>query len=426
MDSTELKNERAKLLVEARKIVDKAEAEGNRSLNAEENQQWERMMGDVEVLSGKISTLEKREATAAAENEVNKSYRKTSPVAQAQSFSRSREGNRSEAMRSWFMRAANTGATSEQIDNAIACGIDLNSRFMNINLKSEQRALANGTLNIPDFGQEFDRALKAYGGAKNLVKNMQTTNGVSFNVPTVDDTSNMAVIVSEAGAIATNADPTFSSVSIGAYKYSTKAIQVSLELLQDSIIPLESLLTDLLAERLGRAINNHITVGTGSSQPYGLTARAGNSSVVVGGTVASPTFTIDLIYDLLASVDPAYRNAPGFGFMMNDAVKWRFSKIKDSTGQYLLQPSVVAGQPDRLAGYPIYVNQDMPAFAANAKIVLAGDYSRYLWREVSAVQFYRLDELYAIDGQVAFMALYRADGNLVNTNAVKYLAAPAS
>jgi HK97 family phage major capsid protein len=420
MDSLTMREERAKLVIEARKVIDQAEAEGNRPLTGEENQKWERLMGEVDSLAEKISTSEKREATSKAEAELSKSYRKTSPTV----HNTRKEGNRSEAMRSWFLRGANKGCSAEAIDNAAACGIDLSSRWMNVSLRSEQRALANGTLNIPDFGQGFDRALKAFGGAKNHVKNWQTANGVTVNVPTVDDTSNMATIVAEAGSIPITPDPTFSSVALGAFKYSTRAIQVSLELLQDSVIPLESLLTDLLAERLGRAVNNHITVGTGSGQPNGLCPRASTSSVVVGGTVASPTFSVDNLLDLIASVDPAYRG--NSKFMMNDAIAFRFRKLKDSTGQYLWQPSVIAGQPDRLCGYEVFINQDMPALAVNARVVLFGDYGRYIWREVSDLQFYRLDELYAISGQVGFMGLYRADGNLINTSAVKFLSAPAS
>lgn len=420
MDSVQLREERAKLVCEARKVYDTAEKEG-RNLNGEENEKWERLMGEADALAEKINTVEKREATERAEHELSKSYRKTSP----QQIHTKRDGNREQAMRSWFLRGAGQSISNADRDNAEACGIDLSSRLMSINLR-ESRALSNGTLNVADFGQGFDKALKAYGGAKNLVRNWQTANGVSVTVPTVDDTSNMAAIVAEAGAIATNVDPTFSSVTLGAFKYSSRAILVSMELLQDSVIPLESLLSDLIAERMGRAINNHITVGTGSGQPNGLTTRASTSSVVVGGTVASPTFSVDNILDLIASVDPAYRQAPGAGFMMNDAIAFRYRKLKDSTGQYLWQPSVVAGTPDRLAGYPVYINQDMPGLAANNRLTLFGDYSRYVWREVMDVQFYRLDELYALNGQVAFHALYRADGNLINTASVKFMAAPAS
>lgn len=420
MDSVTLREERAKLVAEARKVYDSVEKEG-RTLNGEENEKWERLMSEADKLGEKINTVEKKEATERAEAELNKSYRKTSP----QHIASRKEGDRQKAMRSWLMRSTGKGASAEDLDNASACGIDLSSNWMSVNLR-ENRALSNGVLNVPDFGQGFDRALRAFGGAKNLVKNWQTATGVTVSVPTVDDTANQAVIVAEAGSVAVLPDPTFAAVNLGAFKYSSRAVQISVELLMDSVIPLESLIAELIAERMGRAINAHITVGTGVGQPNGLTTRATTSGVVVGGTVASPTFNLDNILDLVAAVDPAYRNAPGAGFMMNDNTAFRFRRLKDSTGQYLWQPSIQAGQPDRLAGYPVYINQDMPSLAANSRLCLFGDYSRYIWREVMDVQFYRLDELFALNGQVAFHAFYRGDGNLINTSAVRFMASPAS
>lgn len=431
MDSNQLMQERAKLNAEANKILEAAERE-QRGLTADENDKWERIMSDADALAEKANLAAKREKTALVEAELNRSQRKTAPTA-GLSVNRGRnEGNKSEAVRSWFLRGITRSASIEQIDNAIACGIDLSSRQTNVKLTpqfwgQEQRALANsGNWNVPDLGQQLDVALKFWGGAKNLVKVVPSSNGIAYPIPTLNDTNNKATIISEGATVSAPTDPTTGNVTLNAFKYSTGPLCVSLEMLQDSQVPVESIITGLVAERVGRAVNEHITIGTGSGQPYGLTARASNSSVVVGGTVASPTFSVDLIMDLIASIDPAYRNAPNFGFMMNDSTKWRFAKLKDSTGQYLLTPSVIAGQPDRIQGYPIYINQDMPSVAANAKIVLAGDYSRYTWREVLDVQFYRLDELYALQNQVAFMAVYRGDGNLINTNAVKYLSAPAS
>lgn len=427
MDSNQLMEERGRLNAEARKILEAAERE-NRSLSAEENDKWERIMNDADSLAEKANLAAKREKTNLVEAELNRSFRKTAP-APGQQYSNRSEGNRSEALRSWFSRGASRAVSAAQIDNAAACGIDLSSRSFSVSLRSnhEQRAIANsGALNVPDFGQELDVALKMWGGAKNLVKVVPSSNGVPYPIPTLNDTANMAGIIAEGATVTAPTDPSFNSVVLNAFKYSSGPIPVSIEALQDSIIPLEQEISGLVGERIGKVINKHITVGTGTNQPYGLCSRAADSGVVVGGSVASPTFSIDLAYDLLASIDPAYRNSPGFGFMMNDSIKWRFAKLKDSTGQYLLQPSVIAGQPDRLGGFPIYVNQDMPSMAAGAKIILAGDFKRYTWREVLDVQFFRLDELYALSGQVAFLAIYRGDGNLINTSAVKYMAAPAS
>jgi HK97 family phage major capsid protein len=68
----------------------------------------------------------------------------------------------------------------------------------------------------------------------------------------------------------------------------------------------------------------------------------------------------------------------------------------------------------------------MATSGANARIAVFGDFSKYLWRNVMGVQIYRLDQLRIRNGQISFLAFARADGNLIQPNAVKYLAAPAS
>ncbi len=63
---------------------------------------------------------------------------------------------------------------------------------------------------------------------------------------------------------------------------------------------------------------------------------------------------IDLVYSLKA---PYRRNAK---FLMKDSTISALRKLKDSNGVYLWQPSVQAGQPDRLLGYPLYTSPYVP------------------------------------------------------------------
>ena len=63
MDSVALREERAKLVIEARQIIDNAEKDNGRSLTGEENAKWEKIMSDVDTLAEKINTSEKVEAT---------------------------------------------------------------------------------------------------------------------------------------------------------------------------------------------------------------------------------------------------------------------------------------------------------------------------------------------------------------------------
>jgi HK97 family phage major capsid protein len=131
--------------------------------------------------------------------------------------------------------------------------------------------------------------------------------------------------------------------------------------------------------------------------------------------------------DLVHSVDPAYRvNAR---FMMNDATLKTIKKIKvlqysgDTTGVPLWSPSLVAGQPDTILGYPFVINQSMASPGSSAKKVIFGDLSKYIIRDVRDFTLLRLDERFAELGQVAFLAFSRHDGDLLDagTDPVKYM-----
>lgn len=432
MDLAQLVELRNKLWHQAKDVLDKAEGE-KRNLTGEEKQEYDRLCGEIDALGEQIATAERKKRAEEIEAEMRSTAgRRTAP---APVQARPQASRPDEALRCWLTRPAKVPLTAEQVQNARDCGVDLNDRGHSLRIggsRGEQRAMsttaagAGGEWDVDSVAAALDRALLAFGGAKALVRTLTTSTGVSLPIPTVNDTANSAVIVAEEGAIGVTPDPTTGSVSLAAFMYSTNAIKVSLQLLQDSVVPLAQLLPDLLAERLGRAVNAHIIGGTGVGQPNGIFPRATASGVVVGGTVAAPTFSGDNFIDLMHAVDPAYRNMPGAGFIMHDTIVQRVRKLKDSNNQYLWQPSMQLGQPDRLLGYPLYVNQAAPTLNINARIASFGDYTKYTWREVSQLDLYRLDELYIMTGQIAFVGLYRADGNLINTAAVKTLAAPAA
>ena len=112
--------------------------------------------------------------------------------------------------------------------------------------------------------------------------------------------------------------------------------------------------------------------------------------------------------------------------MLNDSTIKAVRKLKDSTGQYLWQPSLMAGTPDTLLGRPVKTSTYMPVIAAGAKTIAFGDFSYYWIADRKGRSFKRLNELYAANGQVGFLGSQRVDGKLVLSEAVKVLAQKAS
>lgn len=275
-----------------------------------------------------------------------------------------------------------------------------------------------GLETIPEgFFAELDRKMLMYSPVRNICRVVSTASGNALPWPKVDDTGNTGALLAEATTIGTSVDPTFSAVTLNAYKYSSKPIFISQELIEDSAFNLAGEIASMLGERLGRAEGTATTTGTGSSQPQGVVTGA-----ATGKTAASTTaFTADEVIDLVHSVDPAYRMG-NCGFAMNDAVLLYARKLKLTDGQYLWQPGMSAGVPDRLYGYPVAILQGMSStFTTGQKLILFGDYSKFVIRDVASVRFYRLDERYRDTDQTAFVAFKRFDSKMIQSAAVKLL-----
>jgi HK97 family phage major capsid protein len=277
-----------------------------------------------------------------------------------------------------------------------------------------------------DVAQQLVEALKAFGGMRSVATLIQTEMGNPLSFPTTDGTSETGELIAE-NTTATAADPTFGTVAVNAYKFSSKIIAVPFELLQDAQVDIEAFVRNRLADRIGRVTNTYFTTGTGSSQPRGVVTGA--SAGKTGTTGQTATVIFDDLVDLVHSVDPAYR-AGNCRFMMNDASLKVVRKIKDTAGRPVFIPGydgLGGPMPDNILGYGVTINQDVATMAANAKSILFGDFSKYIIRDVMGATLFRFtDSAYAKLGQVGFLMWARSGGNLVDTGAVKYYANSAT
>ena len=265
-------------------------------------------------------------------------------------------------------------------------------------------------------------ALKAFGGVRSVAQVLSTAGGNALSYPTSDGTSEVGEIVAE-NAAATGSDITFGTVAVNPYKYSSKKIALPWELIQDSAIDVVGFVTNRLATRLARITNQHYTTGTGSSQPYGVAARAASGKVGTTGQTTSVIY--DDLIDLIHAVNSAYR-ARGAKFMLADSSLKVLRKIKDTTGRPIWTPGdnegIADGVPATICGYSYVVNDDVAAMAANAKSILFGDFSQFVVRDVQGSTSIRRfdDSAFALNGQVGFCGWLRTGSNLLDTAAVKY------
>jgi HK97 family phage major capsid protein len=264
-------------------------------------------------------------------------------------------------------------------------------------------------------------ALKAYGFMRAVASQITTAKGNPLSFPTSDGTSETGEWVAQ-NTQATAADPSFGTVPVNVFKASSKVVAVPFELLQDSEIDVQALVMKRLTQRIGRLANVGYTTGDGTSAPGGLVTAA--SVGKTGATGQTLTIVYDDLVDLIDSVDAAYLERPGLGFMMSQAMRRVVRKIKDSQGRPIWTPNYDAGIVgefvDTLLGYRVYLNNDMPAPGANAKSLAFGDLSQYLIRDAMDVTMFRFDDsAYIKLGQIGFLAWARTGGNLLDVNAVK-------
>lgn len=399
-----LREERAKLVADAQAILVKADKIGK-----EDEARFDQMMADADTIKANIDRLEK---VMAAEHELGqrveqRAGRDNISIADA----KNQDEQEGTIFKKWLLGGMQDLNDQERLVMQRRAAPVIQAA------QSVGTTTAGGFLVPQSFSDRLEVALKYYSGVMENAEVIETDSGADMPWPTVNDTTQVGAILAENATISAQ-DVTFASVTLKAYMYTSKLIAVSLQLMQDSFFNMENLIADIAGERLGRIFNTHFTTGTGSGQPNGIVTAAASGKVGTTGQTTSVIY--DDLIDLIHSIDPAYRR--GSKWMANDSSIKVVRKLKDSQNRPLWEPSVQAGQPDTLLGYPVVTNNDVAAMAANAKSILFGALNKYKVRRVRGMTLMRLNERYADALQVGFFAFARVDGNLIDagTNPVKY------
>lgn len=399
MTILELREKRAKAWEAAKAFLDSHRTDKG-VLSAEDDAAYSRMEQEITDLGKEISRMERLEALdAQMKKPVNQ------PLTGKPMSGRAIEriGRASDEYRTSFWDMMRSKAPLPSVVNALQEGTDSEGGYL-----------------VPDeYERTLVEALEEENMFRQLAKVIRTSSG-DRKIPVVA-TKGTASWIDEEGAY-TESDDSFGQVSIGAYKVGTM-IKVSEELLNDSVFDLESYIAKEFARRIGAKEEEAFFTGDGSGKPLDILAATGGAET--GVTAASSTaVTADELMDLFYSLKSPYRKKAVW--VLNDSTIKAVRKLKDSTGQYLWQPSLVAGTPDTLLGRPMKTSAYMPVIAAGAKTIAFGDFSYYWIADRQGRSFKRLNELYAANGQVGFLGFQRVDGKLVLSEAVKVLAQKAS
>ena len=435
-DFKELQEQRSNL---AAQIKDLAASQDN--WDSEDRAKWEEVNAAYDANQQELTAAKEKADVAARAAQIE-------AAKDEQSFQQKRERKaerrpeiteetRQLAFQAWARHQNGFSLEDKHVEAAQRCGIDPQAAGYEIRLSSnspkmshggfgkEYRAQSVGTDSaggylVPEgFSNELEKSLLAFGGPRKVARVIRTSSGNDLPWPTVNDTGNTGRLLSENAAI-TETAVTFGSKTFSAYKFSSDSCLVSSELMQDSAFNLASEVGAMLGERLGRIEASYFTTGTGSSQPGGIVTGAG-----AGVTAASATaIAADELFELVHSVDPAYRGQSSCGWMMHDNVLLALRKLKDGNDQYLWQEGMSAGEPDRLLGHPITINQNMASSVATGEItVLFGAMAKFIIRDAGSVRLYKLEERYRDNDQTGFVAFKRSDSGVIDagTDPIKKL-----
>lgn len=384
----ELRESRARAWEQAKTFLDTHRTE-NGTLSAEDAVVYDRMEADVMNLGKEIERLERCEAMEAELSRPVSAPLTTNPGATAQ-----KTGRASDAYKAAMLTALRTNF--RRVSNVLVEGSDA----------------AGGYLVPTEYDSRLVEALEQENVLRALGTVITTSGECKINVAASKPTASW---VEECGELVFS-DASFDQVILDAYKLSV-AVKVSEELLADNQYDLEGFLIRSFGRAIANAEEEAFLVGDGISKPTGLLHPTKGGQV--GITTSGNTVTADNVLDLIYKLKRPYRTRATF--ITSDSTLAHLRKLKDGNGQYLWQPALTAGEPDRLLGYPVYTSAFVPTMAAGQPVLAFGDFSFYNIADRGTRSFAALHELYAGVGQVAFVAKERVDGKLILPEAVQVL-----
>ena len=394
MTILELREKRAKAWEAARNFLE-SHRNTNGVLSAEDDATYTKMENEVSVLGKEIARMERAEAL---DNEMNRPTSTPITAKPEKAKVDTKVGRASDAYKKAFWDATRKKDMTPELKDTLTVGSDTEGGYL-----------------VPD---EFEKKLVTGLNENTIIRSKAhviTTSGGLHKIPVVASHGS-ASWIDEEGAY-TESDDTFGQVQLDAHKVGT-IIKVSEELLNDAAFDLEGYIREEFVRRIGDKEEEAFLTGNGTGKPTGILNATGGGQV--GVTTASATaITADELIDLYYSLKAPYRKKAIW--VLNDTTVKAIRKLKDSTGNYLLQPALKEGEVSTILGRPYFTTAYAPEIAAGAKTVIFGDLSYYWIGDRQGISFKRLNERYADNGQIGFLAFKRLDGKTVLPEAIKVL-----
>ncbi|MDR1333899.1 MAG: phage major capsid protein [Holosporaceae bacterium] len=208
--------------------------------------------------------------------------------------------------------------------------------------------------------------------------------------------------------------------------------KVSQKLLDDSQINVEEWLISKIAEKIATLENDAFINGSGDERPLGFLKVESEEGEVknavklqhfctgAAGAFSSNDAAVDVLIDMTCSLKPIYLKKAKW--IMSRSALAEIKKLRNRDGMPLWQPSLAEASPSTLLGYPVIVDDDMPALVRDTESTSVAFGNFYCGYQIVDRQDLKiLRDPYTSKPFVEFYATKRTGGSVVDFNAIKLL-----
>lgn len=396
-NSTEILEERATVVARTREIANKTEVTAEDRAELDKlNTRFDQLTADA-TLAGKIEgydALEQRSAPPAA----GSLEQRAATGAQA-------KHDRQAEMRK-FLQRTTLGEEGRSLAAFQASQV-------------EQRDLAQslGTIQT-SFAPEIQQILDAVSAIRSLSKVISTDDGTPLNI-VVEGTPPAAAYTGE-GTAYTNNDPTISTVALNAYKVDNMS-KLSEELVLNSHYDIVGEVNQLVGRGVGLKAAALFAQGNGTNQAKGVFAAGYVTAGLTTGTAG--TITWQELANFVGTLPAQYANDKAAWVMHPSTIAYCRTMTTGTGGFPVFSPATGgADSLDRILGFPVRADSNVPAFGSGNMVTVFGDYSRgYTIRQAGGLRLRTLLERYADTGQVGILGNEYIDGRVTDFGALRSL-----
>lgn len=404
------REQRAKLVADARKINDAVEA--GKAMTAEQRQEFDRLMSAAADLKADIERSEKleNEERELATSQGRRSTATAPEHRDGQPFTMEYRGLKLEvahgqpgysrtlpAYGAGFRSYCRTGSAAEmRTAAAFASDVDADGGYIHAPFQ---------------FVAEVIKKLDEAVFVRKYARVLPVTMSDSLGIPNMTTRPGDADWTTEVGSISADVSAQFGNRVLQP-QLLTKLITVSQKLMISAAIPPEELVASELGSIYGRTEEKGYLTGSGSAQPLGA-FTADNNGVPTSRDVSTGNTTTAITFDGLINtkyaVSAAYRAGARWLFH-RDAVK-NVATLKDGNGQYIWQMSKAESEPDMLLGHPVDESEYAPnTFTTGQYVGLFANWKWYWIADLMDLTVQRLNELFAANSKVGFLGRKYTDG----------------